>query len=119
MKSNVRRTIVLRADSAAMPVAASLLATGFAIAVLGNAYSTLVGPGARPLIASPALAVFAIAHLVIGLGFFVAGLVAMVGALKKEPDKRLWFGGLIASVALAAVVVLQTLSFWVPSHLAQ
>jgi len=97
-----------------MSVAASLLTTGFAIAVLGNAYSTLLGTGARPLIASPALAVFAIAHLAIGIGFFVAGLVAMAGALKREPDRRLWFGGLLASVALAAVVVAQTLSFWVP-----
>jgi len=43
----------------------------------------------------------------------------MAGALKKEPDKPLWFGGLLASVALATVVVLQTLSFWVPPHLAQ
>jgi hypothetical protein len=109
---------MVAAESAALPVAASLLATGFAVAVLGNAYSTLLGPGARPLTASPALAVFAIAHLVIGLGFFVAGLVAMGGALKKEPDKRLWFGGLLASVALAAVVILQTLSIWMPRHLA-
>ena len=119
MNFNYRRTVaLLRRESLVLPVAASLFATGFAVAVLGNAYSTLLGPDARPLSASPVLAVFAIAHLVIGLGFFVAGLVAMGGALKKEPDKRLWFGGLLASVALAAVVILQTLSIWMPRHFA-
>jgi len=118
MKSNSRRALVLSKESAAMPVAASLLTTGFAIAVLGNAYSTLLGPD-RPLSASPLLAFLAIAHLAVGLGFFVAGFVTMSRGLKKAKDRRVWLGGLLASLVFGAIVVLQTFYFWVPTYLTQ
>lgn len=96
----------------ALPVAASLFATGLALAVLGDAYSVLLNAATQPLADSPALAFYAVTHLIVGFGLLVAGLIGLQGAFRKQSDKLLLIAGILASASLAAMVALETLSLW-------
>jgi hypothetical protein len=96
----------------ALPVAASVFAIGFALVVLGNTGSVLFSPATQPLSVSPAVAFYALTHLITGFGLLLAGLIGTEGALRKQSDRLLTIAGTLASASLAAVVVLQTLSLW-------
>ena len=97
--------------SVTLPITASVLSTGFGLAVLGNALPVLLGP-ATPLFDSPALTFYAPTHLVTGLCLLVAGLVGLGGALKDRSDRLLLVAGMLGSGSLAVILVLQTLSLW-------
>ena len=99
-----------------MPIAASVFSTGIGLAVLGNALPVLLGP-ATPLLDSPALVLYALTHLVTGLCLLVAGLVGLMGALRKRSDRFLLVAGMLGSGSLAVIVVLQTLSLWALRYL--
>jgi hypothetical protein len=96
--------------SLTLPIAASAFSTVFGLAVLVNALPVLLGP-ATPLFDSPALAFYALTHLVTGLGLLVAGLVGL-GALRKRSDRFLLVAGMLGNGSLAVILVLQTLSLW-------
>ena len=102
--------------SLTLPIAASVFSTGFGLAVLGNALPVFLGP-ATPLFDSPALAFYALTHLVTGLCLLVAGLMGLGGALRKRSDRLLLVAGMLGSVSLAVIVVLQTLSLWALRYL--
>ncbi len=102
--------------SLTLPITASVLSTGFGLAVLGNALPVLLGP-ATPLFDSPALTFYALTHLVTGLCLLVAGLVGLGGALKNRSDRLLLVAGMLGSGSLAVILVLQTLSLWALRYL--
>jgi hypothetical protein len=97
--------------SLTLPIAASAFSTVFGLAVLVNALPVLLGP-ATPLFDSPALAFYALTHLVTGLCLLVAGLVGLGGALRKRSDRFLLVAGMLGNGSLAVILVLQTLSLW-------
>ena len=102
--------------SLTLPVAASLFSTAFGLAVLGNALPVLLDR-ATPLFDSPALAFYALTHLVTGLCLLVAGLVGLWGALRKRSDRVLLVAGMLGNGSLAVILVLQTLSLWALRYL--
>src|SRR5258708_3882408 len=97
--------------SLTLPIGASVFSTVFGLTVLSNALPVLLG-SATQLFDSPALAFYALTHLVTGLCLLVAGLVGLGGSLGKRSDVFLLIAGMLGNGSLAVILVLQALSLW-------
>jgi hypothetical protein len=103
-------------DHVALPIAAAVFVLGCAIAVLGDAWATLLDAGMQSLFESAALPRFLTLHLVAGSGMFAAGVMGMV-AVKKGSERLLLAGELLGSAVFSAMLILQAMSLWTLQYL--
>ena len=114
MTQLLRQALQLVIPTTILPIAASVFAIGFGCVAASDAIRDILGFSGQSPPVGFAQYVYVLTHLEVGAGLILGGAISFAG-LKKNSDRGLLVGQLVAIASFGGMLVLEMLSLWTSS----